>query len=267
MRLPTCIFDRPRRGLRTREQTCQANTVLSIPWKQDNQVWSNHGIIDSDDTFLGYLPTQRIFRPTDPYQVSFAITEAENSGKKVRAIGSGWSFSDAVLPQSEALSAEEQRSVAGVKTKVEQAMLHDKFDEAPLRWLAYRFSHHFGEAIDTTSLDRSLQTLLPNILDVGQDIKGLLFVEAGMTIYDLNILLDSDPNDKERRALRTMGGACGQTIGSAISTGTHGGDFNLPPPADSVRAIYLIGQGDFHHWIEPATKPITERGKILATFP
>ncbi len=67
-------------------------------------------------------------------------------------------------------------------------MLHDKLNEAPLRWLAFGFSDHFGNAIDTTSLDRSLQTVLPDILAAGQDIKGLCFVEAGMTIHDMNIL-------------------------------------------------------------------------------
>jgi hypothetical protein len=101
---------------------CRGNTQLSIPWKLDHQIWSNYGIIDSDDTFLGYLPAPRIFRPTDPYQVSYAILEAENLHMTVRALGSGWSFSDAVLPQNEALTPGEQADGAKVWTKVEHLM-------------------------------------------------------------------------------------------------------------------------------------------------
>ena len=40
---------------------------------QERQVWTNFGIVDSTETFLGYLPTPRLFRPTNPYEVSFAI--------------------------------------------------------------------------------------------------------------------------------------------------------------------------------------------------
>lgn len=48
----------------------------------------------------------------------------------------------------------------------------------------------------------------------------------------------------------TLGGAGGQTVVGALSTGTHGGDFERPPIADSVVALHLVADGGKHYWIE-----------------
>jgi FAD/FMN-containing dehydrogenase len=240
---------------------CQSWTAVSAPWAQDNQVWSNFGITDSTDTFLGYLPTPKLFRPTNPYEVSNAITEAESASTTIRAFGSGFSFSEAVLPQTNPLSALEHIFALPWESLAWQGKIDDSF----LRSIANIFSGRFGYSIDTTTLDRSLQTVLPSLLADNQNPKDFFFVEGGMTIYDLNILLDSQ-SDKDRLALKTLGGTSAQTIAGAISTGTHGADFDRPPLADSVRAIYLIGAEGIHYWIEPSS-PITERGRIRAAFP
>lgn len=50
---------------------------------------------------------------------------------------------------------------------------------------------------------------------------------------------------------RTLGSAGGQTVFGALNTGTHGGDFDLPPIADSVMALHLVADGGKHYWIEP----------------
>lgn len=52
-------------------------------------------------------------------------------------------------------------------------------------------------------------------------------------------------------ALPTMGGAGGQTVFGALNTGTHGGDFQMPPMADGVMAMHLVADGGKHYWIEP----------------
>jgi hypothetical protein len=51
-------------------------------------------------------------------------------------------------------------------------------------------------------------------------------------------------------AFRTLGGAGGQTVFGALTTGTHGGDFRQPPIADSVLALHLVVDGGKHYWIE-----------------
>jgi hypothetical protein len=48
----------------------------------------------------------------------------------------------------------------------------------------------------------------------------------------------------------TLGGAGGQTVVGALSTGTHGGDFDRGPLSDAVVALHLVTDGGKHHWIE-----------------
>jgi hypothetical protein len=240
-------------------ETCRAFEDLSGSWARFDQPWSNWGIVDSSDTFLGFLPAPKLYRPTTQYELARAIQQAEADGKTVRALGSGWGFSETVLPQSSAIQGASQ-IVAG---PLRLLALAGAFNETQLHGIARNFSGNFGYAIDTTTLDRSLEPLLLDVLADNRDPADFFFVEAGMTINFLNTLLDEQ---NPRRALRTMGGASAQTIAGAFSTGTHGGDFDRPPLADAVRAIYLVGAGGAHHWIEPAN-PITDPAKLRRTFP
>lgn len=70
-------------------------------------------------------------------------------------------------------------------------------------------------------------------------------VKAGTKVHVVNCLLDG-----LGLAMRTLGGSNGQSIAGALSTGTHGADVNLPPIADNVRAIHLVGPGGQEWWIE-----------------
>ncbi|HYI13862.1 MAG TPA: hypothetical protein VEX37_00605 [Thermomicrobiales bacterium] len=102
----------------------------------------------------------------------------------------------------------------------------------------------------------------------------LVHIESGKRVYQLYAELDQpDPLNtnppggvltlggymKERYgkdhyagpwAFETLGNAGGQTVVGAFSTGTHGGDFDRPPIADSVVAIHLVADGGKHYWIE-----------------
>ncbi len=95
-------------------------------------------------------------------------------------------------------------------------------------------------------------------------------VEAGITIHDLYTNLDSfvDPGTGQPRplGLLTMGGASGQTLAGAFSTGTHGGDYLMPPLADGVLAIHLIGAGGIQYWIEPSSG-ITDPSRLHSILP
>ena len=94
---------------------------------------------------------------------------------------------------------------------------------------------------------------------------GLLFFnEAGITLQALNVRLD---NQSPPVAMPTLGGSAGQTIAGAISTGTHGSDFDRAPIADCVRALYIIGAGGTHHWVESKSNQFTDPNKVTATFP
>jgi hypothetical protein len=116
-----------------------------------------------------------------------------------------------------------------------------------------------------------------------ENLPYLVHVEAGKRIYQLYAELDQpvdadDPdtlagvlkkqpyNKPEFRgphAFNTLGSAGGQTVVGALSTGTHGGDFDRPPIADSVLAIHLVVDGGKHYWIEPEMTPkLTDDGSL-----
>jgi hypothetical protein len=56
----------------------------------------------------------------------------------------------------------------------------------------------------------------------------------------------------------TLGGHNGQSLAGAISTSTHGGDWNQPPFPDVVRAVHLVTEGGRELWIEAARNPVTK---------
>jgi hypothetical protein len=68
----------------------------------------------------------------------------------------------------------------------------------------------------------------------------------------------------------TLGGAGGQTVFGALTTGTHGGDFRQRPISDAVVALHLVTDGGDHFWIEPRSSPvefpIADDAKLQAVY-
>jgi hypothetical protein len=95
-----------------------------------------------------------------------AVLRAESAHHHVRAVGSAWSFSDAISAT----------------------------DDSPVIP---------GAMIDTSQLNDGLQEILWQILAPGVDATNLFHVEGGITISDLVLLLDQQPG---RRALPSGGG-------------------------------------------------------------
>jgi FAD/FMN-containing dehydrogenase len=105
--------------------------------------------------------------------------------------------------------------------------------------------------VDTRALRKPVQTVQQAL--VGATPPTVYHVEAGITIRELYQNLDA-----LGLALETMGGSSGQSIAGAISTGTHGGDYQMSPLADKVLAIHLVAAGGTQYWIEPSTDRITD---------
>jgi hypothetical protein len=80
----------------------------------------------------------------------------------------------------------------------------------------------------------------------------LVHFEAGIRILDL-----CEKLDEKGLAMPTLGGSNGQALAGAISTSTHGGDWQQPPLPDVVRAIHLVTVGGQELWIERASNPLT----------
>jgi hypothetical protein len=93
--------------------------------------------------------------------------------------------------------------------------------------------------------------------------KLLFHVEAGITMADLQQLLD---HQHPRLAIRASGGSPGATLAGALSTATHGGEYNAPLLVDAVMAVHLVGPGGEQWWIE-GDYPVADQAKLQARYP
>jgi FAD/FMN-containing dehydrogenase len=124
------------------------------------------------------------------------------------------------------------------------------------RWAFSDCAFTPDHVIETRQLSRPLQKVQDALLSGQSPL--VYHVEAGITVRGLYSELD-----RLRLALLTMGGASGQTLAGAISTGTHGGDKTAAPLADSVLALHLVGAGGTQYWIEPTAR-ITDPARLHA---
>jgi hypothetical protein len=94
------------------------------------------------------------------------------------------------------------------------------------------------------------------------DDRTLVHVEAGMKVATLNLQLAA-----RNLAMPTLGGSNGQSIVGALTTSTHGGDFEEPPFCDLIHALHLVGPGGQEYWIERASRPVTVSARLGRVLP
>jgi FAD/FMN-containing dehydrogenase len=139
----------------------------------------------------------------------------------------------------------------------------------PVRALGagWSFSHApagRGYMIDMRWFGRALP--LPALDDYSPAARELSFAhfEGGASVDAVNLALEDVGSQ-----LLTMGGSAGQTWIGAAQTGTHGSAIDLPPIADHVWALHVVGEGGRRFWIESAATPLTSGGyarSIGATY-
>jgi hypothetical protein len=127
--------------------------------------------------------------------------------------------------------------------------------------------------IDTHALAKSLQGRLPDLLtqsaaeamrdDAGHSPRFFFHVEAGITIAELGELL---AHQSPRLTLQAISGSPGATLAGALSTATHGAEFNWPLLVDRVLAVHLVGPGGLQWWIE-GSESIGDPDALLAAYP
>jgi hypothetical protein len=231
-----------------------------------------------------------------------AVSQAILSGtvdQNVKAVGGGWSFSDAALPfrtQGEVdrvstllrgasgtqdvsrllqtindvtstpmdLLPEAVASAVSLSTRYDQPSTTQRTSTGAL--LPGAASN--VQIIDTRSLASSLQCELDGILSATakrkREVGQLLFhVEAGITMADLDQLLD---HQNPRMAIQASGGSPGATLAGTLSTATHGGEFRWPLLVDTVRAIHLVGPGGEEWWIE-GQESIADPAALHSRYP
>ena len=199
------------------------------------EVWMNWAAQGAD---LSHLPTPpasssasqiRITRPAAHCSPSTLeelvaiVRRAEREGKKVRACGSRWSFTDVAIQGD---------------YQVETSKLN--------------------QVLTTSAAGRTAQGVLASALNTSGVSRNLVHVEAGIKVSDLCDYLDHldqlPAAFPSPMALPTMGGSAGQTLAGILSTNVHGADFDRGPVADMVRAVHLVGPGGVQHWIEPSAR-------------
>lgn len=128
--------------------------------------------------------------------------------------------------------------------------------------------------IDTRLLASSLQDRLPDILAPAalaasartQPVGARKFYahfEAGITIDQIGRLL---AHQSPPLSLLAISGSPGATLAGAITTATHGAEFNWTLLIDTVKALHLVGPGGVHWWIE-GDVPIADPQKLRAVYP
>jgi hypothetical protein len=213
----------------------------------------------------------------------------------VKAVGGGWSFTDAALPMASVAEVDQASTVKkgtwqrqdlrsvlqGLNDSYPTAIdvLPEAVDRAAGSFTAYDqaklrqvtpsgvqlpASPHV-RLIDTRSLASSLQCEFEAIRAArARENQEILFhVEAGITMADLQQLLD---HQHPRLAVRASGGSPGATLAGALATATHGGEFSWPLLTDSVRAVHLVGPGGEQWWIE-GDIPVADQLKLQQRYP
>ena len=158
------------------------------------------------------------------------VDRATKEQKHLKAVGSGWSYEDIARSDSWRVS---------------------------LRQLTRRLQYVISGK-DTTALNDDWKQRHFN----QEGHQRLVHVEAGIEIGALSVVLEADG-----MAMYTLGGKNGQSIAGAISTSTHGGDWEQPPLPDFVRAIHLVTEGGRELWIEPFSAPITQNDRLKLVLP
>jgi hypothetical protein len=242
----------------------------------DNRPWIR--LLDGDMFVVPEQPVQRLY-PKDLDEVvqcvNLAINPPLGASPQARAIGSHWAISKTGVTIGFMIetSTPVHEQPSGDQAHRLNKVLYDVIPEC-LTPQAYRFF-----------LSQDVPSFNPLAAPTGSEIY-LFHVQAGMRIYELYSALDKGDvavgkvislGDHVREdtkgsappshdysgpwALETMGGAGGQTIVGAFSTGTHGGDLGFGPIADAVLAVHFIGADGRQYWFErtrlrPTTVPL-----------
>ncbi|CAK7229458.1 hypothetical protein SBRCBS47491_007252 [Sporothrix bragantina] len=207
----------------------------------------NHSANDSDDspTWVNCVGEQEntprvIVKPESLQQLVAILVDALHLKQRVRAVGSGHSFSDI--------------------TNCTDAVL---VDMSLLKRMSMVDNGEDGIVAITKPLpvDHSLGP--PTAEVVTNRSRKLARVQAGIKIHELN-----DELDNRGLALPNMGAYDGQTIAGVMSTGTHGSGIAFGPMASLVRAIVLVAGDGTVYQIEPVS-PNVGKGPLSdpAAFP
>jgi hypothetical protein len=269
-----------------------ANWVIDFDWcasaGEAGYYWQNWPFV------FGYVTPNRRY-PRSLADIVAAVQEAAQDNLPIKAVGGGWSFSDASLPMQTQAEVDAvsiaKRGANGTQNfnnilqglnnntilpadflpeNVESDLSASQtYDQTTLEQTT-----HSGPnlpiasntlLVDTRGLASSLQLQLHSIMSdaARQSIAHFFHVEAGITMADLDQLLD---HQSPRLALQASGGSVGATLAGVLASATHGAEFQWPLLVDQVRAIHLVGPDGSEWWIEGDVS-IADLGRLRTVYP
>lgn len=221
-----------------------------MPISPSSEPWKKYGAYPGQPAIT---PASRL--RADTWQsLREIVHDAEQAGpqpRNVRCCGSHWAFSDAAVSMNLIVETNDPDERDNASAPRLNRPLYELIP-GRLSDPAARFFEYQGGVTEKLNV-------LPG------PAVSVVHVEAGMKIAELYSFLDLADGDhhigrrfpkyKGAWAMPTLGGAGGQTVAGATQTGTHGGDVNLPPIADAIVAMHLIGANDRQFWIEGTGEP------------
>jgi FAD/FMN-containing dehydrogenase len=92
----------------------------------------------------------------------------------------------------------------------------------------------------------------------------VVLAQAGVSIAELNVYLETTGFNGLLRALKTSGIGAGQTVAGSVSGNTHGSGLKFGSTPDYVVGIQLVTGTGKSWWIERASKPVVNDAFITA---
>jgi hypothetical protein len=234
--------------------------VANVPWTRKHDLPTKPTVQNAS----------KILFPTSLEQL-IEICTTRKPNELLKAAGSHWALSDAAISDDSFIETHDY-------TNVHQAMGKTLFEVVP-------------GCLDKKFIEAMAKITQPtydsNTFGEGMGFY-LVHFETGKRVYQLYAELDQGDNnnadslavllrDKHNNdsylgpwGFPTLGGAGGQTVYGALTTGTHGGDFRQGPIADSVMAMHVVTDGGRHYWIEPTSTPLdaplTDHDKLKSVY-
>lgn len=191
-----------------------------------------------DHNFGHVVQPLRLKRPENLTELIQIVNEANYHGLKVKAVGSGHSYSDMTTTPDYLL-----------KTEGLCRILKDPRDKTKIQHHKY-LKEEFQKGMPDTDEYKDVHD---------KEVLSFYEFEAGIKIKNLNASLH-----KDGFGLINMGTYQGQAFVGAVSTSTHGSGIDLPPLPDMICSIVLVGSDGCVYRIEPSngiTNPATYKGK------
>lgn len=217
-----------------------------------------------------FSSVQRVVYPTS-LEGLIAICANRKPNERLHAAGSHWALSDAAFSDHTFIETHDPRNLLPAMDKT----LYEVVPDCLTPQLIQKLGQEQVPPFDARDFKENAGAYLVHI-------------ETGKRIYQLYNELDQGDSDPRSLAIlleqkfrntsyagswafQTLGGAGGQTVFGALTTGTHGGDFRFPPIADAVLAMHLVVDGGRHYWIERESLeefgvPITNNDGLRAVY-